>query len=380
MRTILCFISFFLFSTQAYAINNNSTQKGINDITKYFVYRQPYNITFSAPRGLEKVDLVFIKDRPSFVSYKSKGIDWYALTIFNRSLFEKGSIKDSPIDRLFKHVYSDSKLKLLSEKKIEHGRSSGKRYLLTPIASNIKYFLHVDIVEGVDELYIVQIRSTDKNPPIWNNFKLCVTKECEFKVTNILYIPIKFKKPFPNSDYYGCVSKSIDIRDLSPGKYKAISVGASEVIVYHRTIEQIEYALKQINIESDNNYPKWWPIYKQPVDPGIMKSKTRSINDKYFVFWRPGPMFGVYINHVPKDYSYNLKEYPRLKILGDEWLGGFIDIKNFVIYDITGRPIKSTQTFTNDKVKENRAKNNLLVPMYKYNKEFQSINLLCKYD
>lgn len=376
MAKTLFVILFLALSIQAPASSSSIYSGDAFEVVKYFEVRLPNDaIMFSAPAGLEFGNLIEYQSKPTIISYRSKHAAWYSFLIASKEYYAAIDTQKDPSDNFIEEIFKGTSYQKLHDETVNGGNSSGKKYLMASIKNGI--FDHIKIIEGKDELYITLIKSSTMTPPDWWSFEVCPAKSCKNNGTTHLKIPIYVKKPFPDSDYFGCIEKEIDVSGLSPSEHKTFTVGVSEIFVHRRTNKQIKMLLEEHSPKGDDVLPFWWSRAMYPIDLDLNSTKTRSIDNEYFVFWRAGPIFGVYINYVPQDYSHHLKHYPNLKVLGSNWSGGFIDVKNFVAYDLSGRPVYRNPSLKSHNIKNHLSKSNLVVPTYDFDKASKKIKLKC---
>lgn len=175
-----------------------------------------------------------------------------------------------------------------------------------------------------------------------------------------------------------CNNRSVNLDKLKETQLLALEFAGEDVYVYHRTKQQIEESKNTELSVFDSKYPTWWPQHKHKTSPEVSQTKTRSKNNKYFIFWAYGPVFGYYVTYLPAKTKESTNELYDLAFIGENWEGGFIDVTNKIAYDFTGRPFIIDLPEDRKGKAKPLANLNLQIPKYIYNKTNNSITLLCK--
>ncbi len=145
-----------------------------------------------------------------------------------------------------------------------------------------------------------------------------------------------------------------------------------EIRIYKRNDNQVLKSIKANKSKFDTKAPFWWSN-KELLDSNIAKTTTRSILERYFIYYNYSPIQGHYLMYFSE--SKSAKE--QYSFLGKDWEGGFVDVVNEVAYDFTGRPIYTNLKASSSEAINSLAKLSLLIPKHKFINSGASVKLLC---
>jgi hypothetical protein len=170
-----------------------------------------------------------------------------------------------------------------------------------------------------------------------------------------------------------CVEEVVDLGSLKENQAILIPFyKEKEIRIYKRNDNQVSKSIKANKSEFDTIAPAWWSN-KELLDTNIAITTTRSISERYFIYYNYSPIQGHYLMYFSESKSAK-DQYP---FLGSDWEGGFVDVVNEVAYDFTGRPIYTNLKASSSEAIKSLAKLSLLIPKHEFINNGASVKLLC---
>jgi len=147
-----------------------------------------------APHDLQFNSSIYVKDTPMFWLFDATEYKWFNFIMASKSYFNVDDDINKSIKHLYATLFSDITYKILVTQKIsQRGAQIGLGFILenTDVTERrLPHYNHLDIIEGSNAYYIVQVRHSNKIRPSWMSLGLCKNNKCEVsKDQLVLNIP-----------------------------------------------------------------------------------------------------------------------------------------------------------------------------------------------